>query len=271
MYETLYLFGLRKTIGYEPIESFNLRMIDLVRKEYVNWEKLITEIKDDLLNLVTDPEDAGANPIDLHGIKTKIYNLVKYDSEAVHKPSDQGQRVLKQIAGEVNDRLRSISDNYAKVNDEFQKVAELRTDLIPKLKEARLGNNMRNIAKAEDPFYRDALKELDSVMPEEHKFYDDFESTGARDAFNALWPGQGGGFGSGQCFANTVRAAILTWSPTAAKPLEAALFSPRGQKYAIRGVSKVATGTKKALMTPRINIGTTEKVIGDLFGSDNNE
>lgn len=156
--------------------------------------KKIDEISDKLLDIATDPEPgkAGATPFELHTIKKQIDNLVRFDQEAVSKPSPAGEAILKGVRDQINTTLRNISPGYAKANDNFSKVASMKKNLIPRLKEARLEKNISNVMRQEDPFIRNSLKEVDELLPENKKFYEDLFDLATRKEFDPLFPkGQG--------------------------------------------------------------------------------
>ena len=61
---------------------------------------------------------------DLHRLKQAITNQINYDSP-VTKPIDrEAEQALKTLRAGINDKLRSMSKNYASANDDFAKAAK---------------------------------------------------------------------------------------------------------------------------------------------------
>lgn len=71
---------------------------------------------------------------DLHRAKRVLSDLVNYEKKSVvSKPvHEEGERAIKNARAQINQKLRQLSDNYAKANDEYSTIART---LEPFLKE----------------------------------------------------------------------------------------------------------------------------------------
>jgi len=61
---------------------------------------------------------------DLHRVKQSITNLINFDSPMAEPMDARVQNSLKALRAGINDRLRGMSDNYAKANDDFSAPAQ---------------------------------------------------------------------------------------------------------------------------------------------------
>lgn len=213
-------------------------------------KRIIGRIENQLVDLATDPKFKGkVLPTELHGIKKQIDNLVKWDSETVKKLGDDGSRILKDLRNIINKDLRNISNDYAKANDQFKRIADIQKTLGTRLKDKKLATNIKSISKSGDEYELNILKDLNELAPKPLKFMDDIDAADMNEIFKQLYPGQGGGSGNPQGVANIFRA--LTAMKTGG--LTAPFVSPKIQKEII----KRAPGATKA-------IGRTAKEISPL-------
>ena len=206
--------------------------------------KLINNVKSDLLKFDKTPmaelsEYRGAKPIELHGIKKKIDNLVIYKKETLGAPSPGGQAILKDMRDSINKDLRSISDSYATANDKFSRIAEIQKNVAPKLKEANLQRNMQNIFSSEDPFIRNSLKEIDEIVPNNMKFFEETADLAARSPFESLVP-KGGAYGAGNMF----RLLATGLSSGTSAPIFSPLVHKQAIKYSGPIVGRTASSAK---------------------------
>lgn len=65
----------------------------------------------------------------LHNLKRQIYDQVSYakGDTASQKMNDSGEKIMKDLARKVNDKLRAMSDDYRSANDEFSAAADVVT------------------------------------------------------------------------------------------------------------------------------------------------
>jgi len=89
-----------------------------------------TPLKDVYSRLRTSYDDAA----DLHDFKRYISKLIDYDKKpgVVRVLDDDAEAALKAVRSKVNDKLRGMSDRYARANDEFSEAAQT---LVPFAKE----------------------------------------------------------------------------------------------------------------------------------------
>ena len=197
------------------------------------------------------PIDNKATPFELHTIKKQIDNLVRFDDIKVSKPAEA---ILKGERSLINQKLRNISPKYKAANADFEKVANVRQNVLPKLREANLEVNIKSIMRKPDDFLRNSLKTLDDTLPDKaQKFYDELADITAREPFENLFPGIGGGSGSGQGIANLLRTVIVGKTGGISAPL----FSPKVQKHLIKGAPKLKAPIKRAI--PRALIKSLPK------------
>jgi hypothetical protein len=214
--------------------------------------KKIDGVVDKLMDIATDPKTSEATPFELHTIKRQIDNLVSFDDIKVSKPA---AAILKNERSIINQKLRDLSPRYKLANADFETIANIRSNVLPKLREANLGVNIKTIMRKPDDFLRKNLRELDSTLPLEDRFYDELADLTAREPFEQLFPGIGGGSGSGQGIANLLRTVIIGKTGVAAAPV----FSPVVQRELIKGVPKTKGLIKRVAPRALIRSAPTEQ------------
>lgn len=63
------------------------------------------------------------NADELHRVKKALSDRLSYDRRTATPLSGNSERLLKGVRSEINQKLRDMSDNYAKANDDFAKAA----------------------------------------------------------------------------------------------------------------------------------------------------
>lgn len=260
----------------EPVDlSDTFDMINSLKKESKRGRldmlkpkdhELIDKVSNELLDLHTDPENIGVMANELHVIKKDIDNMVTWNQNNVDMPTPQGEYVLKNIRDNINKKLRELSEGYAQANDESTYIQGLRDVVKRKLNSQNLANNIENIVNSPDKSLSDAIKTLDELAPDTHKFWQDLLDAKARSNLDKVMPGRGGGSGSEQGYGNLVRAGLIKLTGGKLAPL----FSPKGNALLMRVGVNTPKQTKKLIGKSEVFIpGISRAVMGS--GSEDNQ
>ena len=184
------------------------------------------------------------------------------------------------ILSGLDERLKNI-DNLLPNQNKFYKQAKEIIDSENEINAIRntIGKqyerNPRLLGNRTDEAFEHALNDLQTKTGV--KFMDDLNEIRAQEAFNNLFPGQGGGSGSAQGFGNLLRTSIIGGAPTAAaitgnpvSLLGLAAISPKiAGKGTIRNLGKIyqAAGREipesvRRLLTPLAVRGAVPMLYG---------
>ena len=177
----------------------------------------------------------------LLAIRSRIDDLVKFSPDPVNTVTDEGGVILKDLRKSITDMLHKNSDELRRVDAKFSKVQNIKTKVIRRIKEENVARNIKSLTTREDTFFKNAFQQIDELAPSEFKFYDNLQDAIARQAFENLFPGRGGGSGGAQGAANIFRTiGVVT------NPLLAPAFSPKVQGLAIQGAGAAGRGVGAA-------------------------
>lgn len=140
-----------------------------------NWIKKAAGEKQQ--NLILDAngkpyktQSAKVSAGSVHNLKQLIQGMANYTAEN----STIANRFYKELADKYNNLLRAKSSEYAKVNDAFKEIQELKSSLPSK---AQLPEKMANFNSARTFLSgnQDILKQADKILPNDYKFADDLQ------------------------------------------------------------------------------------------------
>jgi hypothetical protein len=199
--------------------------------------KLIETFKKKLLQ-----DGAEMQAAKLNVIKNQINNELPksaFDQQTVAKISSEGQGILKRLAQDINDDIAQSVPDFSKVNQKFSKVRGLRDRLQSKMKDENVARNLRNLYnKNKDGTTQQLFEELDELAPANLKFIEELQDNVARAPFEEIFPGLGGGSGSGEGFANLGRLLVAGQAGVNLSPQAGVgallLTSPKTQKTLLR-------------------------------------
>jgi len=177
----------------------------------------------------------------LLAIRSRIDDLVKFSPDPVNTVTDEGGMILKDIRKSVTEMLHKNSDELRKVDAKFAKVQEVKTKVIRRIKEENVARNIKSLTTREDTFFKNAFQQIDELAPPDFKFFDNLQDAIARQAFENIFPGRGGGSGGAQGAANIFRSIGVITNPALAP-----LLSPKVQGLAIQGAGAVGRGVGAA-------------------------
>jgi|TARA_Y100000034_G_scaffold17956_1_gene19799 ElaB/YqjD/DUF883 family membrane-anchored ribosome-binding protein len=205
--------------------------------------KLIRSFREKLLQ-----DKGNLQAAKLNVIKNQINNELPktaFDPQTVSKISSEGQGILKSLAQEINSDISSAVPSFAKVNQKFSQVRGLRDRLQSKMKDENVGRNLRNLYN-KDGTTQQLFEELNDLSPSNLKFIDELKDNVARAPFEEIFPGLGGGSGSGQGAANIGRLFLAGQASTSLSPQAGVgallLTSPKTQKALLRTGVKATKG-----------------------------
>jgi hypothetical protein len=210
--------------------------------------------------LVKYSKNGGIEPQELHAIKRNIQQSVDYRYGTIRKTSSEGDAVLKGIAEEANTILGTTFSTYKDANEKYHAISTIKDRLLSKLKDENIARNLKNLY-GKDETTQLLFQELDELAPEKLKFMDELKDAIARQPFEELFPGRGGGSGSKEGFANILRIAGIAHSATlfpVAGAVESAMVSPLANKFGIQAAGKVpgvakSWGIKQAAINTSLN------------------
>lgn len=213
--------------GYDIIDGGNEQVI-------LNPKKFKT--KTQLMNEWESPQEKYMPTTSkLLGVRKILDNELTYDPQRVKKTSGVGEKILKDIRGEIKTTLETEHPELAEINARYSQIANIKDRLLTKLKDENVARNLKNIS-TKDETTQSLFRELDALAPDKYKFMDELDDEITREAFSKLFPGKGGGSGSPEGYGNILRVVGLS----SVNPLLLPLTSPRSQKALIRGVGTTA-------------------------------
>lgn len=107
----------------------------------------------DVIDLMA--EGGRPDALRFHKLKRQLDNIIDFNKKSAQGLSDAGRNVLKDIRSELNNSVRAVSPEYAKVNDilsssltaldDFQKVSGSSIDIFGKGSAEAIGQDMRGL------------------------------------------------------------------------------------------------------------------------------
>jgi hypothetical protein len=107
----------------------------------------------DLVDLMS--EGGRPDALRFHKLKRQLDNIIDFNKKSAQGLSDAGRNVLKDIRAELNNSVRGVSDDYARVNDvlssslraldDFQKASGSSIDIFGKGSSEAIGQDMRGL------------------------------------------------------------------------------------------------------------------------------
>ncbi len=73
-------------------------------------------------------EDVPVDALRFHKLKRQFDDMIDFNKKAQSGLTDSGRNALKQIRGAINDSIRAVDDDYARVNDVMSKALTARDD-----------------------------------------------------------------------------------------------------------------------------------------------
>ena len=206
----------------------------------------LEEKGDDILNVLSELGNKNNKTVDFHHIKDNLQTKLK---NQYGKESGTGINALKGISAKVRQVLNDVSPEYAQANANREMLHDIK-DSLGGMNKKTIASKLRNVEGDANvrAGYSQAAEELEKLVAPEYKFLDEVKDLRAREALEQWFPGQGGGFGSGQGAGNLVRNAFGLGSvPTAAITLQnpwlllgTTAISPKlGAKAAIQNLGRL--------------------------------
>jgi len=212
----------------------------------ISKDKTSQRVIKDLISLMG--EGGKPDALRFHKMKRQIDNMIDFRKKSVSGLSEAGRNVLKDIRSSLNESVRAISPEYARVNDvmssslgaldDFQKVSGSSIDIFGKGSNKAIGQDMRGLLSNRKSRVKleNALDSVDTVAKElGGKFNDDVKdlalfANSIEDRFGAV---------AGTSFKGEIESAIKqagTQGATAAATEK--VFQAASQKAAkLRGVN----------------------------------
>lgn len=182
------LKSLKNNYNFDDVAK---KIDELVAEKQFGRESVLSKIDLGKINYFSNKikklSQEGMNPGELYAIRKNIDELVKFDPQTVKKISTEGENVLKEARGIINERLKQISPNFSKASKKYSEIADLYNEIKPKLKDQSLAKNLKQIFKKDD-YYEDVFRRFDEKLPKNMKFVDKLEDTVAKEQFQRLSP-----------------------------------------------------------------------------------
>jgi hypothetical protein len=215
-----------------PDNSINSsKLIDEIGKDIGNYSRggrknpALDEKGDEILNILDEIANPENKTVDFHHIKDELQTKLK---NQYGKESGSGINALKGIGAKIRQSLNDVSPEYAQANANREALYDIK-DSLGGMNKKTIASNLRNVdgdAKVRAG-YNKAAEELENLVAPQYKFLDEVKDLRAREALESWYPGQYGGFGSGQGVANFVRGIVGAGSLATHNPLMLLAFSPK--------------------------------------------
>ena len=110
----------------------------------------------DAIDLLSDAQNrGGVSALDAHKLKRQLDNIIDFNKKASTGLGEDGRKVLKKIRGAINESVREVDPDYARVNDvmsksltaldDFDKATGAAIDVFGKGADSAIGTKMRGL------------------------------------------------------------------------------------------------------------------------------
>lgn len=170
--------------GAKPIPKFEGSLI--------SKDKTSQNVIKDVIDLLAEPKAPDA--LRAHKLKRQLDTMIDFRSKESQGLTESGEKVAREIRTALNDAIRAVNDDYARVNDVLYKALGARDDLQRAIgpsidlraegADKALGQELRNILSNNKSRVRieNALNTLDTTARELDGVFDD--DIGAMIVFN---------------------------------------------------------------------------------------
>jgi hypothetical protein len=213
----------------------------------------VRPIIDELTNFIGLNSDKKVSPMLLHRLKRESFD--KKLAREYGQYSGEGADLLKGIRHSIDNFLDTKFPKYNEANVNRATIHNIVDDASKSggLNPQTLAGKLENFEQpsAFKRGFNEDIQMIDDMVPDNYKFLDDVRTLNAQKQLNSWTPGQGGGSGSGQGFANLLRTGIL-------------------EGLGGRGVPILNATLGTTLFSPKLMGQGTIKTLGKLYrGADN--
>lgn len=133
------------------------------------YERLMNDF--DNIDNIINPK---IKPATIHGVKEQLYDRANFSGENFGNYGNSG---IKSMANELNQYLRNLNPDYAKVNDELKLLNSVKFDIggPQGINQNTLSAKLRNIGSESNTLNNmdERLKNLNTLLDNEYKFFND--------------------------------------------------------------------------------------------------